>query len=343
MKALMLKEYMKLSFEDVPNPKIGPNDVLIQVKACGICGSDIHGMDGSTGRRLPPIIMGHEASGVIAEIGDKVEGWQPGQRVTFDSMLYCGSCFFCRQGKTNCCDQRQVLGVSCQEFRYHGAFAEYVVVPQHILCELPSDLPFEYAALVEPLAVAVHAVERTPISLNDTAVVIGTGMVGLLVVQALRVAGCGEIIAVDLDQNRLDLACELGATVGLKVDDCDIVAEVQKRTGGHGAQVAIEVVGTTPAVQTAVGVLRKGGALTIVGNLSPTVELPLQAVVTRELSVYGACASCGEYQACLEMMARGTIQAKPLISATAPLAEGADWFQRLYKNEDKLMKVVLNP
>ena len=205
-------------------------------------------MDGSTGRRRPPIIMGHEASGVIAEVGGKVTGWNKGERVTFDSTVYCGSCWFCQRGLINLCDHRRVLGVSCEDYRQHGAFAEYVAVPQRILYRLPEAVSFEHAAMVEAVSVAVHAVERTPISLGDTAVVVGAGMIGLLVVQALRLAGCGKIIAVDLDEERLNLARRLGADVSLKADGCNVSEEVKHCTGGRGADVAMEVVGTSPSV-----------------------------------------------------------------------------------------------
>jgi len=343
MKALVLKQYGHLEYEDVPEPHVGPNDVLIEVRACGICGSDVHGLDGSTGRRIPPVIMGHEAAGVIAEVGSGVSGWRRGDRVTFDSTIYCGECHFCRRGMINLCDNRRVLGVSCDEYRQNGAFAEYVAVPQHILYRLPEGLTFERAAMVEALSIAFHAVERTPISLNDTAVVVGTGMIGLLIVQALRAAGCGRIIGVDLDRARLDLARELGADEGLRSGADDVVAEVLKRTADRGADVAFEVVGIAPTLKLAVQCLRKGGSLTLVGNLSPMVELPLQAVVTRELTLNGSCASRGEYPACLDMIARGTINVDVLISAVAPLSDGAAWFERLYRKEPGLIKVILAP
>ena len=343
MKALVLREHKHFEYEDVPDPRIGPDDVLVQVKACGICGSDVHGMDGSTGRRIPPMIMGHEAAGVIVEVGASVSGWQQGDRVTFDSTIYCGKCYFCRRGLINLCDNRRVLGVSCAEYRRDGAFAEYVAVPQHVLYRLPEGLSFERAAMVEALSVAVHAVERTPLSLSDTAVVVGAGMIGLLVVQALRFAGAGRIVAVDLDQSRLDLARKLGADDALKSDSADVVAEVLGRTDGRGADVAFEVVGITPTLKLATQCLRKGGCLTLVGNVSPVTELLLQATVTRELSLHGSCASRGEYPACLDMISRGAVDVDPLISAVAPLAEGASWFERLYRREPGLLKVILTP
>jgi threonine dehydrogenase-like Zn-dependent dehydrogenase len=343
MKALVLEEYNNLVYKEVPEPQVCSDDVLIRVKACGICGSDVHGMDGSTGRRIPPLIMGHEASGIIAGVGAHVKGFAVGDRVTFDSTIYCGTCHYCRRGLINLCDNRRVLGVSCNEYRQHGACAELVSVPQHIIYPLPEGLGFEQAAMVEALSVAVHAVGRTPLSLNDTAVVVGAGIIGLLLIQTLRAAGCGKIIAVDIDRRRLDCALQLGADTGLEPGTCDAAEEIRKLTGGFGADRVFEAVGSAPAFTTAAAVLRKGGTLTLVGNISPVVEMPLQAVVTREYTLYGSCASCGEYSACLDMIARGTVNVNVLISAVAPLSEGASWFKRLYDHEPGLMKVILVP
>lgn len=343
MKALVLTQYNQLEYQDVADPGIGARDVLIEVKACGICGSDVHGMDGSSGRRLPPIIMGHEASGVVAQTGAEVAKWQVGDRVTFDSMISCGQCYFCRRGQINLCDHRRVLGVSCREFRCEGAFAQYVAVPENIVYRLPDALSFEQAALVEPLSVAVHAVQRVPVHLNDTAVVVGAGMIGLLIVQAVRAAGCGRIIAVDVQPARLETACRLGADEGLSSRETDVVAEILEQTGGRGADVVFEAVGFPATMEVAIASVCKGGAVGLVGNLTPKVELLLQAVVTRELTLFGSCASSGEYPACLEMIARGTIDVDAVTSAVAPLAEGAAWFRRLYDGKDGLMKVILRP
>ena len=343
MKALMLKEYKRLEMTEMPEPQIGPDDLLVQVKACGICGSDIHGFDGSTGRRVPPLVMGHEASGVVWKTGDNVAKFHAGERVTFDSTVYCGKCFFCTRGEVNLCDNRQVLGVSPGEYRRHGAFAEYVAVPQHITYPIPDALCFEHAAMIEAVSVAVHAVGVTPVKLGDTAVVVGTGMIGLLVVQALRLSGCARVIAVDIDERRLHLAGELGAEICLNGGKADVLKAVRDYTSGRGADVAVEVVGNTPALQTALASLRKGGILTLIGNLSPKVELPLQSVVTRQIRVFGSCASSGEYPVCIDLLARKAIRVDPLISAVAPLTEGASWFQRLYGGEPNLMKVILAP
>jgi len=339
----VLDDHARLEMRDVPDPEIGSEDVLVEVKACGICGSDVHGMDGSTGRRRPPIIMGHEAAGVIAAVGEGVHDWRAGERVTFDSTVYCGECRFCREGRVNLCDHRRVLGVSCDEYRRDGALADYLAVPHRILYRLPEGLSFEHAAMVEPVSVAVHAVARAPVARDDTAVVVGTGLIGLLVVQALRATGCGTIVAVDVDPERVALAQRLGADVGVQAGAAGALGAIREHTGDAGADCAFEVVGTTEAVATAVGSVRKGGVVTLVGNLSADVELPLQSVVTREITLYGSCASSGEYPACLEMIARGGIDVAPLISAVAPLSEGPSWFRRLYDRERGLMKVILQP
>ncbi|MGD8520294.1 MAG: galactitol-1-phosphate 5-dehydrogenase [Desulfobacterales bacterium] len=343
MKALVLKEYNQLVYADVARPTMGPDDVLIEVKACGICGSDVHGMDGSTGRRIPPIVMGHEAAGIVAEVGSNVKNIQPGEHVTFDSTVYCGSCFYCLRGKINLCDQRRVLGVSCDEYSQNGALAEYVAVPQHILYRLPEGVSFEHAAMVEPCSIAFHAVNRTPTSLNITAIVVGAGMIGLLVIQTLRAVGCGKIIAVDIEPEKLELSRQFGADITVNSSAVEAVSEIQKLTHQRGADVVIEAVGITDSMKTALASVRKGGAVTVIGNLSPHVELPLQRLVAGEITLYGSCASQGDYPACLDMIARGAINVGPLISSIAPLSEGASWFQRLYQKEKGLLKVILVP
>jgi threonine dehydrogenase-like Zn-dependent dehydrogenase len=230
MKALVLKEYGKFEIEEMPVPEYGDNEVLVRVKACSICGSDVHGMDGSTGRRIPPIVMGHEASGVIEKAGKNVKGFKPGDRVTFDSTIYCGECYFCKRGEVNLCDNRKVLGVSCGDYRLHGAFAEYVTVPQHILYSIPENVTFERAAMVEPLSVAFHAITRSKVQLDCSAVVVGAGMIGLLIIQLLKINGCGKIIAVDMVQEKLELAKKFGATDVIRADEANVPAEVYKLT-----------------------------------------------------------------------------------------------------------------
>jgi L-iditol 2-dehydrogenase len=343
MKALVLAAYGKLEMQEVADPAHGAADVLVRVKACGICGSDVHGLDGSTGRRIPPIIMGHEASGVIAEVGREVEGWKPGDRVTFDSMISCGACWHCGRGEINLCENRRILGVSCGEYRRHGAFAEYVAVPRRILYRIPEAVDFSQAAMMEPLSVAVHAVRLARPLVGETAVVVGAGMIGLLILQVLRASGCSAVISADIDPAKLRRARELGADAALDPSAPDFRREVETRTAGRGADIAFEAVGVSAATQTAAAAVRKGGRVVLVGNVSPKVDLPLQSIVTREVALLGSCASQGEYPECLDLVARGKVDLGSLVSARAPLAEGARWFDRLYKREGDLLKVILEP
>jgi L-iditol 2-dehydrogenase len=343
MKSLMLREYKQLEIVDIPVPIPAPDEVLVRVKACGICGSDVHGYDGSSGRRIPPIVMGHEAAGVVAGMGSKVSGIQEGDRITFDSTIYCGRCAYCLRGEVNLCDRRQVLGVSTPEYRRPGAFAEYVLVPQRIMHRLPGDISFAEAAMVEPLAVAVHAVSLSEINENSTVLVVGAGMIGILVMQALRAANCSRIYISDIDDTRLRLAEQLGATATINAKKADTAAEIHGLTSGTGVDVALEAVGNSVAIKTAIDSLRKGGTVTLIGNISPTVEIPLQAVVSRQIRLQGSAASSGEYARCIDLLARGAVRVKPLITAVTPLEEGPRWFERLHSGEPNLIKIILTP
>ncbi len=293
MNALLLTQYMQLDMVEMPVPAIGPDDVLVRVRACGICGSDVHGLDGKTGRRIPPLVMGHEAAGEVVEAGANVTDLKAGDRVTFDSTVYCGRCFLCLRGEQNLCDNREVLGVSPGPYRRHGAFAEFVAVPRRIMYRLPENLSFEQAAMIEAVSVAVHAVSLTPIRLGDTAVVVGSGMIGLLTIQAARNAGCIRVIAVDPDEGRLKLALAAGATDAINPKATGAVEAILALTGGRGADVALECVGATEPIRTAIGGVRKGGAVTLVGNVSPEIEFPLQLVVSRQIRVQGRALRMG--------------------------------------------------
>jgi L-iditol 2-dehydrogenase len=343
MKALLLSDYMTFQYIDIPDPEAGPDEVLIHVKAAGICGSDVQGMDGSTGRRTPPLIMGHEASGIIIERGEKVKKWKVGERVTFDSTIYRLDDWYTRRGMYNLSNGREVLGVSAEEFKRDGAFAEYITVPQHILYRVPENVSFTQAAMTEPAAVALHAINLTPVSLHDTAMVIGTGMIGSLIIQGLKLAGCREIIAVDLRDDRLEMAKEMGATAGCNPGNHDVISEAKKMTGNRGVDIAFEAAGNPDTFQIAIESVRKGGTVTLVGNLTSSVHMPLQRVVNHQLRLQGSYAIAGEFPAVLEMIDSGQINVDTLITAEVPLSEGAAWFQRLYEKEKGLFKVVLIP
>lgn len=343
MRSLLLTQYRRLELAELPTPQPAPDEVLIRVEACGICGSDVHGFDGSTGRRIPPLVMGHEAAGTIAALGSSVAGFSIGDRVTFDSTLYCGQCFFCLRGDINLCDHRQVLGVSCGEYRRNGAFAEYVAVSARILYRLPANMPFAQAAMLEAVSVALHAVRVSGAQSGDSTLIIGAGMIGLLTMQAAKIAGCSPLFIADIDATRLDRARSLGADHALLATGPALTSEVLGATGGRGVDHVLEAVGTTETIATAIDCVRKGGTVTLIGNIAPEVTIPLQKVVSRQIRLQGSAASAGEYRQAIDLVSSGRLQVAPLISAIAPLEEGPRWFERLYAHEPGLMKVVLTP
>jgi L-iditol 2-dehydrogenase len=333
VKALQLIGPSKFAIEDLPTPNPAPDEVLIKVRACGICGSDVHGMDGSTGRRIPPIVMGHEASGDIVEIGNQVTDFKTGDRVTFDSTIFCGDCRFCREGMVNLCDNRQVIGVSCAEYRRNGAFAEYVSIPARVVHRLPEGLSYERAAMVEPVSVALHGVNRAQVGPVDRVVVIGAGMIGMLVVQVLKSKAVQDVMAVDIDPAKRGMAKDLGAD------------EVAESSQALDLDVAIECVGIQATVEMACRSVRKGGRVSLVGNLAPSVSVPLQVIVTRELSLYGSCASWSQedYPESLRLIANDSIKVDPMISRRISLEQAPDFFERLHAAEPGLVKVMVCP
>jgi 2-desacetyl-2-hydroxyethyl bacteriochlorophyllide A dehydrogenase len=343
MKALVLEEYNKLVFRDVPDPQINQDEVLVRVKACGICGSDVHGLDGSTGRRVPPLIMGHEASGLIETVGSDVTKWKTGDRVTFDSTVYPLDDWYTLNGSYNLSDNRQVLGVSPGDYKRNGAFAELIAIPQHILYKIPDSVTFEQAAMVEAAAVALHAVNLAKIKTGYNCIVTGAGTIGAFVIKLLSITGAGRIIVVDNNPERLRDALKNGADNVFEPSGPDFVEKVKSLTYYRGADVAFEAVGKSETVNIAVDLLRKGGTLVLIGNTSRVIEFPLQKVVTGELKIQGSCAIRGEYEIILNLLENKKLVVDDQISVVAPLAEGAKWFGKLYRKEDNLKKVILVP
>jgi L-iditol 2-dehydrogenase len=343
MKALVLEEYNKLVFKDVPDPRLLPDEVLVRVKACGICGSDVHGLDGSTGRRVPPLVMGHEASGIIEATGQSVEKWKTGDRVTFDSTVYPLDDWFTLEGRYNLSDNREVLGVSPGDYKRNGAFAEFIAVPQHILYRIPDSVTFEQAAMVEAAAVALHAVNLSGIKTGDSCVVTGAGIIGIFIIKLLAIAGAGKIIAIDNNAKKLISAQKSGAENVFDPSEKDPGEKIKALTNSRGADISFEAVGKSETVNTAVDIVRKGGTVVLIGNTSKAIEFPLQKVVTRELKIQGSCAIRGEYEIILKLLENKKLSVDDQISVVAPLSEGAIWFTRLYNKEGDLGKVILIP
>lgn len=343
MKALVLKECNKMVYKDVPDPQPKEDEVLAKVMACGICGSDVHGLDGSTGRRIPPMIMGHEASGVIVKTGSGVRDWRSDDRVTFDSTVYPLDDWFTLEGMYNLSDNREVLGVSPGTYKRDGAFAEYIAIPHHILYKIPENVTFEQAAMVEAVAVALHAINVSGIKPGDKCVVVGAGMIGLFIIKLLKISGALKIIAIDTNQKRLKQSEKAGADHTFLSTEEDLAGKINSLTKNRGADISFEAVGKSDSMNIAIDMLRKGGKSVLVGNVSPRVDFPLQKVVTHELKILGSCAIRGEYEVVLNLLETGKISVDDQISAVAPLSEGALWFNKLYRRDEEFNKVILVP
>lgn len=343
MKALLYTKPYTFEYTDVPEPVVGDDEVLIRVKACGICGSDVHGFTGKTGRRLPPLIMGHEAAGVVERMGKNVRGFEKGDRVCFDSTVYCNKCEACLQGRFNHCEERQVLGVSVPAFKRHGTFAEYVAVPWWIVFRIPDELSFVHAALLEPASIGTHAANRAAIKGGETVVIVGAGTIGLFILQGCRLRGAGRVIVADINEFRRNVAKQLGADVLVNPVESDLRDTILAETGGKGADVALEAVGYAKTFAEAVSVLKLGGCVVAVGNLENKAEFDLQQFIARELTFTGSYASSGEFSQCIDLVASGKINVEPLISEVLPLSEGAGAFDRLLKADENLLKIVLEP
>lgn len=341
MKALVLTGPRQFSYQEVDTPLPGPGEVRVRIRVCAVCGSDVHGSDGSTGRRRPPVIMGHEASGVIDLLGEGVSGWRTGDRVTFDSTIYCGQCGMCRAGQVNLCANRRVLGVSCAEYRQDGAFAEYVCVPQRILYRLPDEVSFLSAAMVEPLSIALHAALRAPQVKGREVLVAGVGTIGMLTVQTVKSMGASRVIAADIDRSRLEMALRCGADEAVDSAAPDALEKILALTGGRGVDLAFDATGISATVNLCARAGALNAHIVLIGNVAPSVDFPLQIAVTRQQTYHGSCASAGEYPRCLELIASGDIDAEALVSRVVPLSEGGEWINRVYDREKGLYKIAL--
>ena len=339
MRALVYEGPWQMPLRQIETPEPGKDDVVVAVRAVGVCGSDVHGFMGTTGRRVPPIVMGHEFCGVITAVGTQVEQHHAGDRVVVQPLLTCGGCENCRAGRPNICMNRGGLGMNM-----NGAYAEAVRVPQQMLYSLPAEMSWERGAMAEPLAVAMHAANLTPLALMDTLVIIGAGTIGLLTLLCARLRGAGTIIVTDRSSHRLEMARRLGADLAVNIAEQDPVAAVQAHTGGLGAHAVIEAVGVTAAVKQSLAVVRTGGHVTWIGNSQPEVELNMQQVVTRELTVRGAYGFNEEFGRAIEVLGRTDVfDVTQLIEAVEPLDAGPQLIHDLARGSLEAVKVILKP
>lgn len=345
MRVPVLTGLKTIEFQERPPPSAGPGEVVVDVALCGICGSDVHGY--LNGIMVPPgTVMGHECVGTVARVGEGVEGWQPGDRVAVKPLAECGRCHWCRKGQFSLCPAafQRAIGISPAA---DGAFAAQVLVrhPREMLFRLPDAVSFEEGVLVEPLATSLHAVRLSRFRPGDSAVVIGAGTIGLGVVQFLRLAGAGTLIALEVSAAKRDLALRLGADVAL-----DPVAEgeglrdkVFGLTGGVGAEVVFECAGVPDALRASYTLVQSGGQVLLVGINDKEVAIQPFFLSLWEVEVKGVLGYYDEFGRVIELLQKGRVDASPLLSDRIDLAGLEErGFRRLLAERD-LIKVAVRP
>jgi 2-desacetyl-2-hydroxyethyl bacteriochlorophyllide A dehydrogenase len=339
MKALVYFGPKDIRITKIDDLKPEEDEVLIKVKATGICGSDVHGYLGLTGRRVPPMVMGHEFAGCISEIGRNVKGIKVGDRVTAQPVNFCGECEFCQKGLTNVCANKKFLGV----MDVNGSMAEYVCVPAKLIYKLPDSMSYMQGAMIEPLAVAYRAVKQVQSLENKDVLIVGAGTIGLLVLQILKTKKARKIFISDLSDFRLDVAKKLGADVIINPSKSNAYDLISIETNGLGVDVAIEAVGISPTVLQAMSALKIGGICIWIGNSAKIINVNMQEVVTRELNISGTYIyTHKEFGEVLDLLAEGNIDVEAVISKVISLEEAPEMFNKLAKDAGQLIKVVID-
>jgi len=326
------KETIEVRDADTPSPE--PGEVLVRVRACGVCGTDLHYYHGvfPSAPNVPP---GHEYAGEIAELGQGVEGCEVGQRVAVEPLRNCRECVSCRTGKYHLCSKRVLLGAMAP-----GAFAEYVTVPAYGLYPLPDGLDFELGALAEPLAVAVHGLHIAGLSIGERVLVMGSGAIGLLTVLAARSAGAGEVVATYRHEHQGRAAEATGAARVVKADDVG---------GEKGYDVVVETIGgNAPTLGQALSAVRSGGRISVLGVFSQTAEINALALMLKEVTMVGGITYCrpgrrSDFDVALGILASEPALARALITHRFPLEKAAEAFATAADKGTKSLKVQVAP
>lgn len=340
MKALVYYGPNNVLLSEMNEPKLGPSEVCVKVKAVSICGSDLKGFKGKSSFRVPPLIMGHEFSGVITEISPDVTHLHIGQRVAVNPNLYCGECRNCKSGSTNLCTNRKNVGTTMAAGPYNGGMAEYVCVPATAVLPIPETVSYEEAALLEPLAVSLHAVKSVANIKGATIAVIGVGPIGLLAIECAKILGAKNIIALGTRENRLKKAEECGANVVLN-NKQDIRLEIKEITEGLGVDIAIDAVGTSESINQCIEIVKNSGEVNVIGLAANTVEINVSELVCREIRLNGSYIYTNEMAEGLNLVVNGDLNLKKLITTETSLENGPDVFNKLAAGASNDIKVVL--
>ena len=323
---------------DAPEPQVIPRHVLIEVKAAGICGTDLHIFHDEF-KSTPPVIMGHEVAGVVVEVGEGVDTCRPGDRVTSETYFYvCGQCQFCREGFINLCPSRRSIGS-----RANGAFTRYLLVPQQNIHPLPDSVNEQVGALTEPLACCVRALELTRVEPGETVVISGPGAIGLLMMQVVKAAGARVIVlGTNADEARLEKAALLEADVVLNVQATDTLTTIREMTNGLGADVVFECAGAAPSAQHCLDLVRRQGRYAQVGLFGKPITWDLEQVCYKELKVSGSNATVpSAWRKAVALLAGGQVQVGPLISNVMPISEWQHAFNLFEQRQGH--KIILTP
>lgn len=339
MKALVYRGVRQMKYQNWPDPTPGPGEALVAVRAVGICGSDLHGYTGESGRRMPPLVMGHEATGEIVSLGLRVReasALASGRRVAIRPNVLCGTCDQCRAGDTHRCRNRWLLGV-----HRHGAMAERVAVPVGNLVSLPDTVSFVHGTLAEPLAVALHAVRLAGDLTNQSVLIAGSGPIGLLALVVALQAGARVVVMTDLIPQRRSTAMALGAGAALDPTQGNWKQELAEVVGSEEIDIALDAVGIPSTLQQAIEVIRPGGTVIAIGGWQ-SVPIDLIRVVAYEVQIKGSINyTPAEFKEACRWLGEGRLKPEYLITHIRPLSEGAAVFEELVQHPEDYIKVVL--
>lgn len=337
MNALVYQGPWEMPIETIPEPDPKAGEVKIRVKYCGICGSDIHGFTGASGRKIPPMIMGHEFSGIVESTGEGVCRIRPGMRVSVLPYSACGTCRLCKSGYSNICPDRRNLGV----LDVNGAFTQFICVQESLCYVLPDSVSFEAGAILEPMAVAHHAVAAASPLEGKTVLLVGAGTIGQLILKLLMLEHPASVLVSDVSAEHREMAMRNGATATLDPSK-DRWEDVLRSAGiQDGADIAIEAVGITSTAQQSVDWVKNHGQIVWVGNAEQLVSINMQSVVTRELQIKGSYAFTGEdFSACLKLLESGRVDPMDIVTSKIQFKDVTPMMTAMAKRETLQIKVL---
>lgn len=336
MKAIKLEEPRKIACVELEKPVPGPGQALIRIKTAGICGSDIGAFRGTNKLVSYPRVIGHELAGVIEEIpADNPKGFQVGDKVIVDPYLYCGHCYPCSIGRTNCCNELHVLGV-----HVNGGMAEYYCHPADMLVKMPDDMDWTDAAMAEPLTISLHGIHRGGLKAGEYCAIIGAGPIGLLAGMIAQAYGAHAIL-LDLVQERLDFAKELGIEYVINSGVEDAVERVKEITGGEMAQQVMECSGANAAVRSSLDLVCHAGRVTLTGWPPKETPIPTDIITRKEIDIRGARTSAGEFEEAIQLIYTRKVDVSRILTKTVTLEEAPETIRDIEKNPGNYMKVVV--